>query len=1029
MKYGLALAIALTTAFAAHAETITISVTNTYNSISYTTKCTYEIDADTASARLIKAKPILGETTIENIIVVTSGEDEEIYFVDEIADGAFADNKALTSVTIPTTILKVGDNAFSNCTSLASVTLEYGVRYLGARAFANTIIKEITLPDSILDMGGNIAAGAPFLSTINISDSSHFCYSDDGVLYNRDMTKLYACPTRAEGTIAIPDSVTNICADAFFGCHRLTYLNVPTALSTIGSGAFNVSGMWPGLDAPESTPKLKSVFYNGAVPDAADDIYAGSPEDLVSYGSGDDWSALSEWKDRAVTALDDANPPVLEYTDADGITWFYRIVNGEAEIYNEVDGVPSAAISPSSTSGATYRNADDGTSCTALMVPVSINGFAVTKIGPCAFNGCSALIRIGIPTSIGEIGDYAFCGCTATTSIAPADSTPWNWPQNTIELPNGMARLGYHPFEGLKVSEVSLPYTLEETDGNPVAGCGYVSTLTIDSSSPSFYSDGNILYNKLKTTLVAVPANHEETSISPLSTTVTLGKESMFGCRNLTAVTMPSALKTIGERAFAGCTSIESISLPEALQAIESAAFTNCTSLINVNFGGNAPEAADDIYSGTPEDLTSYIGPSASGFTEGTWKSRAIVVGEVVSPGFSVTNTIDGVEWIFSVTNNKAKVVGISGYGSTVTIPTTADGYPVTSIDPAVLATLDGVEEFISLSDSFTARNGVLYSADSTHLVRVPDEMTLPYTVIMGSTSETISVTTVPGVQIVNGTGVDTTKVTTNRVTTTYSATTNTVSGDISTDSLFENVLIIGDYAFTGCNVFTNSCIASTNEAAGGETGYTTSGKPYVTAASSITSESVIYDTTITLPSTIVGVSANAFANSGVTVNGDVPTLTTEDYPYSATVQAYSSAAALSIAEEIMPLNSPFPSIVGDTAYRAYFSVTATSADESGSYTVTAVLDDDAIEYAQSVADMGTAISDVAAGTTDQTTLSVKPGLYYAIAAASTLGGTYEIVDHRLATGTSLTLKMVRPSTESGYYKLLVGVTDITSCE
>ena len=206
-KFRLALTVsALAATFIAYAIPVTVTETNTIDQIEFLTYWTYDIDLSStpATATLLKLEDASGDVTIRNLIAVNG----KLCTVNKIGEGAIANNPSLLSCTIPNTILEIGAYAFSNCTALAEITLDYGIRYIGERAFVNTIVREIKVPDSLLDMGGNILAGTLFTSTINIEDSSHFKYSGDEVLYNRDMTKLYACPTRAEGTVTIPNTVT-----------------------------------------------------------------------------------------------------------------------------------------------------------------------------------------------------------------------------------------------------------------------------------------------------------------------------------------------------------------------------------------------------------------------------------------------------------------------------------------------------------------------------------------------------------------------------------------------------------------------------------------------------------------------------------------------------------------------------------------------------------------------------------------------------------------------------------------------------
>ena len=675
---------------------IYVDETNTINNVKVISHYTYDLSYDPpCGATILRARDIISEKyTIPNILQVGN----QAFVVTNIADSAFADNIGLLEVEVPNTILSIGAYAFANCTALAEISIGYGIRYIGERAFVNTIITKIPIPDSLLDMGGNISAGTLFTSAITISDSSHFTYSDDGVLYNKDMTKLYACPTRAEGTITIPSTVTNICQDAFFGCFRLSYLNIPENVNTIGNDAFNVYGIWPGLSAPESTPKLQSIFYNGPVPSAADDIYEHAPADLVTYAFTDDWP--STWKNRPVTVIGEANPPVLSFRDNDGITWYYRIVNGEATICNEdANGNAIAAISPTSTSGARYYESEDSVNYrVALRIPNSINGFAVTKIGDHAFDGCKAVTAIGISPSIQEIGAHAFSGCTALRAIDGNDNVPFWAADGKIALPTGIAKIGYHAFEGMTTHSLSIPYTVNSIDGNPLAGMEFVTTVAVDAANPKFHSSGNIVYNKGKTSVIGVPANYDGSSIAFLASVTDIGEEALYGCANLNTITLPAALETISSNAFAGCAGVYALTIPSTVSAME-AAFDGCTSLTKVSYGGNAPAAPDNLYAGTPETLTSFANEDA-GFTAETWKDRPIVLKSSADGGDDELSYDNGIAtWYYRVVDGTAEIWRSGGRTAIVsddpimnlTLPDTLGGYIVKGIGDGALANLRGI--------------------------------------------------------------------------------------------------------------------------------------------------------------------------------------------------------------------------------------------------------------------------------------------------------------------------------------------------
>ena len=280
-----------------------------------------------------------------------------------------------------------------------------------------------------------------------------------------------------------------------------------------------------------------------------------------------------------------------------------------------------------------------------------------------------------------------------------------------------------------------MPYTLSETDGNPVAGCAYVTSLSVDSSCPSFYSEGNILYNKRKNTVVAVPANYDGASVSFLNSVTTIGDEALFGCKNISNIQVPEALEAIGARAFAECESIKSLALPDTLATIGDAAFSNCLALTKVTYAGNEPDAADDIYEGTPESLASYVYDTASGFTTDNWKSRNVVVvstGEEQKPGSDeeLSQVVDNVTWYFRVVDgvaeiwrNGATAVTSSNPIMGLSLPTTLGGYMVKGIGDGALANLRGITTISIPSTYEWIGDGALSNCTSLTSVSLADNL------------------------------------------------------------------------------------------------------------------------------------------------------------------------------------------------------------------------------------------------------------------------------------------------------------------
>ena len=77
-----------------------------------------------------------------------------------------------------------------------------------------------------------------------------------------------------------------------------------------------------------------------------------------------------------------------------------------------------------------YKVNSDGTATitdyygevTELVIPSTLDGYKVTKIGNYAFWDCGSLESITIPSSVTSIGDDAFCGCDKLTIYGEKDS-------------------------------------------------------------------------------------------------------------------------------------------------------------------------------------------------------------------------------------------------------------------------------------------------------------------------------------------------------------------------------------------------------------------------------------------------------------------------------------------------------------------------------------------------------------------------------------------------------------------------------
>ena len=206
----------------------------------------------TASAEEFKENGFIYEIKDDNAIIVRC--DSTVsgnviipstlggYVVTEINNYAFANNIGITGISIPNSVTKIGNNAFYMC--------DY--------------ITKIILPNSIMFIGDEAFFFCFSLETIELSDENeYFSLDENGVLYNKDKTKLVCYPAAKKNkTFAIPDSVKVVGNSAFCGNANLEEIIIPNSVIAIEDSAFEFCLSLKNLVFPGSIKNVSSFFEN-----------------------------------------------------------------------------------------------------------------------------------------------------------------------------------------------------------------------------------------------------------------------------------------------------------------------------------------------------------------------------------------------------------------------------------------------------------------------------------------------------------------------------------------------------------------------------------------------------------------------------------------------------------------------------------------------------------------------------------------------------------------------------------------------
>ena len=463
--------------------------------------------------------------------------------------------ESLDTITIPDTITSIGDMAFYSCSKLRSITIPNSVKRIANQAFDGCGLESINIPDSVEAIGSWVFTNCTSLKSINVSSNNQQYSSVDGVLFDKNQTKLVKYPAdKTDENYEVPDSVTFIEWDTFTNSKNLKTVSIGKAYAPTDSTIMF-----------DDCPKLTDITV-------ADDNESFSSVDGVLFN-----------KDKT---------KIIRYPAGKESTTY--------EIPSSVTAINAGAFMECSN-------------LTEINIP---NG--VTTIGQSAFEGCKGLTSITIPESVDSIEDD-FAICTNLSNINVADSNanycsidgvlfskdkttlvryPIGKTNTTYEVPAGVTEIDDYAFYDCKtLNTVTIP------DG--VTSIGYfafaydenLTAVTIPNSVTSIGQGASFQCDKLNSIelpngLTAIPAD-------------AFGWDS-----SLSNLTIPNSVTSIGNYAFSDCDGLNSLIIPENVTSIEQGAFHYCDGLSSITLPNGITSIEEDTFRGCGK-LSSIVIPAS----------------------------------------------------------------------------------------------------------------------------------------------------------------------------------------------------------------------------------------------------------------------------------------------------------------------------------------------------------------------------------------------------------------------------------
>lgn len=520
-------------------------------------------------------------------------------FVYETVDKAYAPS----SVTLPSTLTKIGDFAFAlnmkktyENAEMKEITFPEGLQEIGKTAFQFNKLEKVVLPDSVKTLGVAAFSGNQKLTSVKLSSDmkevpqSAFNASPYTDVKIKEMVipegiekigKQAFAGTHVE-TVKLPSTV-KVIEDSAFRNHQLSTLTIPGG--TIGKYAFKV-------DQQGIPTTLKTLVLQEGVTEIGKESFFGSLVTEVELPSTIDASKLKAGTAIFGTKKAPKNPAVLLKTSDKQLAEKYANDPAKAYshefVYDKLAGTgwaagdftydeATAAITGWSESGKEKAKTNktlvlpDQTPAGKDVVAIGDKAFEITegvKETKFGYESPNGMTSVSLPAKLEKIGTKAFI----FNAFTEVDFT-------------GIKEIGQEAFKGNQLTKAELPDTVTVL-GQGVFAANAITSVRIPKNETLTVIPEGLFSMNIRLEQVEIPDTIKEigqtafagarlTSLVIPKSVTKIG-EKAFHLHHLTELTIPGNVKEIGASAFEGtykATTLKNLTLEEGIESIGKYAF------------------------------------------------------------------------------------------------------------------------------------------------------------------------------------------------------------------------------------------------------------------------------------------------------------------------------------------------------------------------------------------------------------------------------------------------------------------------
>ena len=494
-----------------------------------------------------------------------------------IDDGAFM-YSGLTSIMIPDSVDSIGTYAFADCHDLAEISLGQGVTDIGNYTFRSCGFTQITLPAGLHQISANCFMSSA-LEQITIDVNNPYYCDINGIVYDKDVTKLIICPPGKTGTLILDNGVREIGELAFAYC-KLSEVQIPDSVNILGEHLFESSAFLETLTLPIGVTAIPTGMCNFCT----NLKYVNLPETLLSIG---------EYAFRACGNLSELYiPSGIEYIGNEAFASCNNLnitIASDNQFYDYRNGMLLSKDGKTLHSVFSFAESiihiPNGVQIIASKCFTSKQDVlevycpdTVTSIESEAFSECGKLRVIGFGNGLSQIQQHAFSNCTSITSV--------NISSERVEIQDCAF------FGCTSLKSVNITGTVTNLGGSAFYACTDLASVSIGRIEEHFgahvftytayYEDEDNWTNHM------MIISDWIADTKPLAGQVSIpngiigvASYAFYDNNDITAIICPSTLRVIDDFAFSYCTGLTDICLNQGLVYIGQNAFssTNISSL------------------------------------------------------------------------------------------------------------------------------------------------------------------------------------------------------------------------------------------------------------------------------------------------------------------------------------------------------------------------------------------------------------------------------------------------------------------